>query len=142
MKKKILALCLLTALCIPMFCDEVFRDGDAYVTISYINRRGNLPGNWPQSGHAALHRAFATLGATSDFPINKLSDADTRRINKALQRFELAKDEVYGVTWGVTMALGLRRTKMFYVLITDVKGEQYWWEWVGREATYSHPVLQ
>ena len=125
MKKKILALCLLTALCIPVFCVERFRDGDADVSIEYVKAKKNDFPNWVQASNEALRRTFAIFSLSSS-PLNKLSDTDTRRINKALQKFKLVEDEIYYVQINTSTS-----AKNFYVLITRVQGGQYWWNWVG-----------
>ena len=136
MKKKILALCLLTVLCLPVFC-EMFHAEGATVLIDYEDywksRGRNIPDNWAQICDEAIHRAFVENDdVASDFPINKLSNTDIRLINKALQRFEFAKGEIYRIT--IAPSSGVR-SKQFFVLITGVKGKQYWWEWVGRYST-------
>lgn len=126
MKKKILALCLLTALCIPVFCVEIFYDGTDVVRVEYSKK---VAPSWlGQRADALIHDVFIEYGKSSH-PINKLSNTDIRLINKALQRFDVAKDELYIVM----ITSGLRK-QIFCVVITGVQGKQYWWEWVGRES--------
>ena len=92
MKKKILALCLLTALCIPVFCVEIFYDGTDVVRVEYSMK---VAPSWlGQRADALIHDVFIEYGKSSH-PINKLSNTDIRLINKALQRFDVAKDELY-----------------------------------------------
>lgn len=134
MKKKILTLFLLMALCLPVICIESFNDKDYKVYIAYNSN--NVYGiNWKQVFSNHMHNNFlSNLKGWTENPVNKLSNEDIRLINKALQNFEVAKDEIYFVNM-VPFSVYETPLKSFYVLITTVNGENYYWEAVGNFYT-------
>lgn len=129
MKKRILSVCILMTLCLPMFCVEQFLDRDLIIVVDCVSMRENLPYNWMQDAEEKLLTLFDMFGVYNATPIIKLSTTDIQAINKALHRFNAMKDELYSVAIG---NVNNNYIRYFFVLITNVNGDNFYWDWVGR----------
>lgn len=133
MKKRILSVCILMTLCLPVFCIEQFWDGDLIITVDCVSMRENLPYNWMQDAEEKLVTIFDMMGVYNASPIVKLSTTDIQVINKALHRFKVMKDELYYVSIGKKVNNSyITSVRHFTVLITNVNGDNCYWDWVGR----------
>ena len=129
MKKKILVVCILLAICLSVsYTDERFLDGNTYVICEYAGEKQNYR-DWKQTLGDILYTNAHENGKRNVRFITKLSNDDVRLINKALQRYEVMQSEIYIVTTGSTNGVG----KQFVVLIKskgqwDFVGTQYMWK--------------
>lgn len=133
MKKKILVVLLMLS-CLTAYCasGEQFFDREVLVGISFhgTKKQAHFRSNWKQGCWETLYGALST---NDDFmPIEKLPNNDIQRINKALQRYEVEKDEIYRIiTVGENVSGRGCPVSVFLVLIT---GKNHW-DWIG--ATYT-----
>lgn len=124
-KKKILAVCILLAICLSVsYAAERFWDGNTYVICEYVGEKQNYR-DWKQTLGDILYD-----GARGEYVrfVTKLSNDDVRLINKALQRYEVMKNEIYYVNTHSANGVG----KQFAVLIKS-KGQ---WDFVGVQYSY------
>lgn len=131
MRKKVVAVFILLVVYLSMSYAESFWDGGVNIIVNYAWEKQDLSPNWVSFCEERLRYSFYTMGAFADVPVKKLSNDDVRLINKALQRYEVEKDEIYTVV--ITHGSSV---KAFCVLITSIKGDSYWWEWVGRSGVH------
>ena len=126
MRRKVLTVCILLAICLSVgaYALDRFWDGDTSVVCEYYHLKQEFR-DWKQTlGDDLLARVHEVDGRNISF-ITKLSNNDVRRINKALQMYEVMKNEIYLVSMFSTTGVG----KAFYVLING-KGQ---WDFVGLE---------
>lgn len=72
MKKKILALFLLAAMCLPVFCMEEFWDGTDQVVVNYHCKKNDWFPNWVQVANGTLFSLFSGLNFETHSRIDKL----------------------------------------------------------------------
>lgn len=126
MRRKVLTVCILLAICLSVGAyAEEFRDGDTLVICDYIDTIQDYRDDWKQYFGDALYSVSHERGFRNVRSITKLSNNDVRLINKALQMYEVMKNEIYLVSMFSTTGVG----KAFYVLING-KGQ---WDFVGLE---------
>lgn len=126
MRRKVLTVCILLAICLSVgaYALDTFRDGNTVVGCEYRHLKQEFR-DWKQTlGDNLLDIAHETNRRNIRF-ITKLSNNDVRLINKALQMYEVMKNEIYIVSILSTTGVG----KTFYVLING-KGQ---WDFVGIE---------
>ena len=133
MKRKIIAVCILLAICLSGAYTEQFYDGGVNVFVQYAWNKQELSPNWKEFCEKRLLDTCSMMKIYADYPLKKLSNDEVKLINKALQRFELGKDEIYTITM-VSNRGTYRECKLFCVLITNINEENYWWDWCGREG--------
>ena len=127
MRRKVLTVCILLAICLSVgaYALESFWDGDTAVACEYRHLKQEFL-DWKQTlGDDLLARAAHEVNGRNIRFITKLSNNDVRLINKALQMYEVMKNEIYMVSLVSTTGVG----KAFYVLING-KGQ---WDFVGIE---------
>ena len=119
-----------------------FCDGGVNVFVQYGWKKQELSPNWKEfckNGLLDVCSVWRELCAKepldtcsmmriyADYPIKELPNDEVQLINKALQRFELRKDEIYAIS-----LVSYRNCKFFCVLIANMNEENYWWDWCGR----------
>lgn len=125
MRRKVLTVCILLAICLSVGAyAEEFLDGDTFVTCAYMGTKQDYR-DWKQDLGDTLYSVAQERRLRNVRSITKLSNNDVRLINKALQMYEVMKNEIYMVSLVSTTGVG----KAFYVLING-KGQ---WDFVGIE---------
>ncbi|MDE7139259.1 MAG: hypothetical protein K2M90_07820 [Treponemataceae bacterium] len=125
MKRTIVA-ALLVLVCLPVFYAEIFYDGDDFCGVDCI---GKSLSQQQILSMLELYKNVYPSQARSRFVgyIQKVSQRETYLINKALSKYTLEKDEVYQIF----IAGNNNRSSIFMVSITDVKKQNYHYQWIG-----------
>ncbi|MDE5613253.1 MAG: hypothetical protein K2I74_01215 [Treponemataceae bacterium] len=126
MKRTIVAV-LLVLVCLPVFCTETFYDGDDFCGVDCI---GKSLSQQQILSMLELYKNVYPSQIRSRFVgyIQKVSQRETYLINKALSKYTLEKDEVYEI---FIAGNNNNMTSIFIVSITDVKKQNYHYQWIG-----------
>lgn len=128
MRRKVLTVCILLAICLSVgaYALDSFWDGDTVVVCEYYHLKQEVR-DWKQTLVDNLLAGAHEVNGRNIHFITKLSNNEVRLINKALQMYEVMKNEIYSVSMVSTTGVG----KNFFVLING-KGQ---WDFVGIECS-------